>query len=133
MIGTAILTLALVLSVLILYPIFFSRSLVKPLHSLLDGVGQVEEGDFEVKIPVMVEDEIPPKDSKTILQEWAQGKGLPLPKYREMSKHGPDHDPEFVFEVKVEGYEPTIGNGLSKRAAQQVAAFLALKQLGLEK
>ncbi|MBU42895.1 MAG: stage II sporulation protein E [Spirochaetaceae bacterium] len=58
MIGTAILTLALVLSVLILYPIFFSRSLVKPLHSLLDGVGQVEEGDFEVKIPVMVEDEI---------------------------------------------------------------------------
>ncbi len=58
MIGTAILTLTLVLAVLILYPIFFSRSLVKPLHSLLDGVGQVEEGDFEVKIPVMVEDEI---------------------------------------------------------------------------
>ncbi|MCB1170378.1 MAG: SpoIIE family protein phosphatase [Leptospiraceae bacterium] len=58
MIGTAILTIALVLAVLILYPIFFSRSLVRPLHSLLDGVGQVEEGDFEVKIPVMVEDEI---------------------------------------------------------------------------
>ncbi len=57
-IGTAILTITLVLAVLILYPIFFSRSLVKPLHSLLDGVGQVEEGDFEVKIPVMVEDEI---------------------------------------------------------------------------
>ena len=58
MMGTAILTIALVLAVLILYPIFFSRSLVRPLHSLLDGVGQVEEGDFEVKIPVMVEDEI---------------------------------------------------------------------------
>ncbi|MCB1167800.1 MAG: SpoIIE family protein phosphatase, partial [Leptospiraceae bacterium] len=58
MVGTAYLTLALVLGVIILYPIFFSRSLVRPLHSLLDGVGQVEEGDLEVKIPVMVEDEI---------------------------------------------------------------------------
>lgn len=58
LIGIAYLTIALVTAVLILYPIFFSRSLVRPLHSLLDGVGQVEEGDFEVKIPVMVEDEI---------------------------------------------------------------------------
>ncbi|MBX9709592.1 MAG: ribonuclease III, partial [Xanthobacteraceae bacterium] len=35
----------------------------------------------------------PLRDPKTILQEWAQGKGLPTPVYREMERSGPHHDP----------------------------------------
>jgi HAMP domain-containing protein len=44
--------------VLVLYPIFFSRSLVRPLNNLLEGVGEVNTGNLLVKIPVMVQDEI---------------------------------------------------------------------------
>ncbi len=54
----AIFTGVLVFVVLVLYPIFFSRSLVRPLNNLLEGVGSVNEGNLMVKIPVMVQDEI---------------------------------------------------------------------------
>jgi ribonuclease-3 len=37
----------------------------------------------------------PLRDSKTVLQEWAQARGLPTPAYREVERKGPDHDPEF--------------------------------------
>ncbi|MCR9142124.1 MAG: SpoIIE family protein phosphatase [bacterium] len=54
----AYLALALVFVILVLYPIFFSRSLVRPLNNLLEGVGEVNTGNLLVKIPVMVQDEI---------------------------------------------------------------------------
>jgi len=54
----ALFTVFVILLVLILYPIFFSRSLVRPLNVLLDGVGEVNLGNLRVKIPVMVQDEI---------------------------------------------------------------------------
>lgn len=60
--------------------------------------------------------------AKSELQEWAQGKGLPTPTYREVSRSGPDHAPEFVVAVDVEGYEPIAGNGTSKRTAEVSAA-----------
>ena len=50
--------LILIALILILYPIFFSRSLVRPLNALLDGVSEVNVGNLEVRIPVMVQDEI---------------------------------------------------------------------------
>ncbi len=37
----------------------------------------------------------PLRDAKTVLQEWAQARGLPTPNYREVERKGPDHDPEF--------------------------------------
>ena len=43
---------------LILFPLFFAGILVRPLDRLLRGVQQVNEGDFTVKVPVGVEDEI---------------------------------------------------------------------------
>jgi len=35
----------------------------------------------------------PLRDPKTVLQEWAQGKGLPTRDYREVERTGPHHDP----------------------------------------
>jgi ribonuclease-3 len=64
----------------------------------------------------------PPKDAKTALQEWAQERGLPLPKYDLVDRSGPDHAPQFTMAVAIEGHEPSSGGGSSKRAAAQKAA-----------
>lgn len=73
----------------------------------------------------------PPKDDKTRLQEWAQGRGLPLPGYREVGREGPAHAPQFTIEVTVEGEAPARGSGASKRMAEQAAAQALLERLGL--
>ena len=41
----------------------------------------------------------PLRDPKTMLQEWAQARGLPTPAYRELARTGPHHDPEFRVAV----------------------------------
>ncbi len=43
----------------------------------------------------------PLRDPKTVLQEWAQARGLPTPAYREVARSGPDHDPEFRVAVQL--------------------------------
>ena len=40
------------------FPLFFSRALVKPLESLLSGVNEVNQGNYEAQLNVFVEDEI---------------------------------------------------------------------------
>ena len=47
----------------------------------------------------------PPRDPKTVLQEWAQGRGLPLPAYDVVTTSGPDHARRFTVSVKVTGPE----------------------------
>lgn len=63
-----------------------------------------------------------PSDPKTALQEWAQARGLPLPRYVEVSREGPPHDPLFTISVSVQGLPSRSGQGRSKRAAEQDAA-----------
>lgn len=72
-------------------------------------------------------------DPKSALQEWAQGRGLPLPHYIEVSRDGPDHAPKFVAEVKIETLKPTRGKGASKRHAEQDAATIMLHREGVWK
>jgi len=71
----------------------------------------------------------PPQDAKTALQEWAQGRGLPLPDYREVRRAGPAHEPVFTVEVSVVGETPARGEGRSKRLAEQAAAGRLLERL----
>jgi ribonuclease-3 len=71
----------------------------------------------------------PPVEAKSALQEWAQGRGLPLPEYREVERSGPVHAPEFVIEVSVEGLKPARGSGTSRRAAEKAAATALLKKI----
>jgi ribonuclease-3 len=77
--------------------------------------------------PLMDEAASPPKDAKTALQEWAQGRGRKLPTYTTVGMEGPAHDPMFRVEVAVEGLEPVTGTGPSKRAAEQAAAKAMLE------
>jgi ribonuclease-3 len=74
----------------------------------------------------------PLRDSKTVLQEWAQARGLPTPSYREVERKGPDHDPEFRVTVALPNREPAEGVGRSKRAAEQAAAAAMLTREGVK-
>lgn len=73
----------------------------------------------------------PPRDPKTVLQEWAQGRGLPTPAYREVARSGPHHNPEFRISVQLPDLEPAEGVGRSKRAAEQAAAASLLAREGV--
>ncbi len=74
----------------------------------------------------------PLRDSKTILQEWAQARGLPPPAYKELERRGPDHKPEFRVAVDLPGMKPTEGLGASKRDAEQAAASAMLAREGVK-
>lgn len=74
----------------------------------------------------------PLRDSKTMLQEWAQARGLPTPAYREVERKGPDHDPEFRVTVELPDLAPAEGLGRSKRAAEQAAAAAMLMRAGVK-
>ncbi len=73
----------------------------------------------------------PLRDPKTVLQEWAQGKGLPTPVYREVERTGPHHDPQFRIAVDLPGLAPAEGVGGSKRAAEKVAASVMIEREGV--
>ena len=74
----------------------------------------------------------PLRDPKTVLQEWAQGRGLPTPAYREIARSGPDHDPQFRVAVQLPHLAPAEGSGRSKRAAEQAAAAAMMKREGVK-
>ena len=74
----------------------------------------------------------PLRDPKTILQEWAQARGLPTPTYREVQRTGPQHDPVFRVAVVLPGKESVEGVDRSKRGAEQAAAAALLKREGVK-
>jgi ribonuclease-3 len=81
--------------------------------------------------PHLGELELASPDAKSVLQEWAQGKRLPLPRYVEITREGPDHAPRFTAEVQVEGVAPERGEGANKRQAEQAAALAMLMREGV--
>ena len=69
------------------------------------------------------------RDPKTELQEWAQSCGFPPPKYSLISRKGPDHQPVFVIEARLDNglfIEASAGN---KRDAEKVAATALLQMI----
>jgi ribonuclease III len=79
--------------------------------------------------PRLADMEQPPRDPKTLLQEWAQGGGLPLPEYRIVGTTGPDHALQFTIAVRVAGHDEASATASSKRAAETAAAAALLEQL----
>lgn len=73
------------------------------------------------------------KDPKTRLQEFLQGRHLPLPTYLVTQVKGEAHDQEFTIQCQISGLtDSVVGVGTSRRKAEQSAAEEALKILGLE-
>lgn len=73
--------------------------------------------------------EAAPADPKTALQEYAQGKGKPLPEYTVLERSGPSHAPKFVIQVAVQGFVPVTAEGGSKREAEKAAALGLLEEI----
>jgi ribonuclease-3 len=69
------------------------------------------------------------KDSKTLLQEFLQGRRLALPQYDVIDIQGEAHDQSFTIKCTVAGMAPVVAVGSSRRKAEQDCAHLVLEQL----
>ncbi|WP_119153730.1 ribonuclease III [Caldimonas tepidiphila] len=70
------------------------------------------------------------KDAKTELQEWLQGRRLPVPSYTIAATRGSAHQQVFVVNCSVPALGLTeSGEGPSRRAAEQKAAQVLLAKL----
>ena len=67
-------------------------------------------------------------DSKTILQEIVQEHGKSV-RYDLVNEQGPDHDKSFVAEAFVDEELLGRGQGHTKKAAEQAAAYEAIRRL----
>ncbi len=68
-------------------------------------------------------------DSKTILQETVQARGMGAPLYELVLETGPDHDKLFQVELYIDQKKVSTGKGHTKKSAEQEAAYHALVQL----
>jgi len=67
--------------------------------------------------------------AKTALQEFLQSKGQEPPTYKQISRTGPDHDPDFCVEVVLGSGLNAIGSGSTKRMAETKAAEQILEKI----
>lgn len=65
-------------------------------------------------------------DSKTVLQEIIQTKPNQKLIYELIDEIGPDHNKEFVVEATLNGEKIGLGQGKTKKAAEQKAAYEAI-------
>lgn len=70
------------------------------------------------------------KDYKTKLQEESQTLFQTIPQYQLVGQVGPDHDKTFEIKLLIRGELYGSGQGKSKKQAEQMAAFEALKKMG---
>ncbi len=69
------------------------------------------------------------KDPKTLLQELLQAKRLPLPQYSIVATEGEAHAQRFTVECVIPSMAiRAIGEGRSRRSAEQNAADIAYRQ-----
>lgn len=67
-------------------------------------------------------------DYKSKLNEFASRNDVAV-SYEELRRTGPAHNPTFVVEVKVNTFVAGVGEGKSKREAEQLAAKQALEKI----
>lgn len=71
------------------------------------------------------------KDYKTKLQEVSQGRFRTVPKYRMICEKGPDHRKMFEIHLFIKDELWGIGQGMSKKQAEQNAAKQALEKMNV--
>ena len=90
----------------------------------------VIEGLYANRLTAALEGASAPKDAKTALQEWLQGRRLKLPQYSVVETRGEAHEQTFVVRCEVPEMDMTeTGEGPSRRAAEQEAAARTLARL----
>ncbi len=70
------------------------------------------------------------KDYKTKLQEESQGRFRAVPRYKLIAMRGPDHNKLFEIQLYIKDELWGVGQGASKKVAEQAAARQALEKLG---
>lgn len=76
-----------------------------------------------------LEDKILFYDAKTVLQEMIQETPQGSLNYRLLKEEGPDHDKYFIVEACINGKPVSQGEGRTKKAAEQQAAYQAILML----
>tara|TARA_B100001996_G_C18450526_1_gene512040 strand:- start:62 stop:730 length:669 start_codon:yes stop_codon:yes gene_type:complete len=71
-------------------------------------------------------------DPKTKLQEFSLKKYKKLPVYTTFKKMGPNHNPFFKVNVQIQDSKKFIGQGSSKKIAEQNAALQLIKNLNIK-
>lgn len=94
-----------------------------------EAVKQVVLGIFEKDIHEVESGHYNIKDYKTALQEKLQRNGNVNIKYKVINENGPDHDKTFTVRLAIDGKEQTMGEGKSKKKAEQQAAQKLLEKL----
>ena len=69
------------------------------------------------------------KDAKSQLQEFAMRRGVALPRYRLVTRTGPDHAPEMTYAVAVDGFGEAEATAGSRKQAEQMAAAELLARI----
>jgi ribonuclease-3 len=72
----------------------------------------------------------PIADSKTKLQQIVQQSPDENITYALVEESGPDHDKNFIVEVRISNNVKGVGEGRNKKLAEQAAAHEALKSMG---
>ena len=70
-------------------------------------------------------------NAKEILQEYTQGETKTRPEYTVIKESGPAHKRVFTVEVKYNDEVLAVEEGLSKKDAEQKAAYSACVKLGI--
>lgn len=95
----------------------------------LDGGFQTAHDFIHRFILTDLEDKILFYDAKTVLQEMIQETPQGSLNYRLIKEDGPDHDKVFVVEAYINGKPVSQGQGRTKKAAEQQAAYEAILML----
>lgn len=69
------------------------------------------------------------RDYKTALQELVQRESGQVLAYQSVGERGPDHAKTFIMEVTLNGKSIGVGEGRTKKEAEQTAAKAALERL----
>ncbi len=70
-------------------------------------------------------------DPKTKIQEYSLKKYKKLPIYKTLKKTGPNHNPFFQVSVQIENSKKHLGEGNSKKNAEQNAALKLIRNLSI--
>ncbi len=100
---------------------------------LLDsGFDEAEQAVLNLYVPYIetIDVQTQGKDAKTLLQEYLQGRRLPLPTYSVVAMQGEAHEQSFRVECAIPSLNIAArGTGTSRRNAEQQAAQAACQQL----